>query len=77
MQAISSDEVNDQIEALVAAAIEALIQERCTQVEARLVRAALPTPTVARLVDRAEGLVVDALLIALPDVLNEALYPED
>lgn len=74
---MSSDQVNDQIAALVAAAIESLLGERCTAAEAALVRRRLGQPDIERLVDRAEGLVVEALLIALPDVLNAALYPED
>jgi hypothetical protein len=77
MLSVGSEQVNDQIEALVAAAIESLLQDRCTAAEAEMVRRRLGQPDVARLVERAEELVVDALLIALPEVLNEALYPED
>jgi hypothetical protein len=42
-----------------------------------MVRAMLDTPVVARLRDRAGDLVMDALELALPPLLNECLFPED
>jgi SHS2 domain-containing protein len=77
MQSVSSEQVDRLVAQLVSVAIEHTIQERCTQVEAAMVRAMLDTPAVARLRDRAGDLVMDALELALPPLLNECLFPED
>jgi hypothetical protein len=47
-------DVDALVSELLRAALDSVISERCTYTEARVARAAMGTPAVARVIDRSE-----------------------
>lgn len=78
-QSVSSDQIDDAIADLLQLAIECTLQEKCTPVEAARVRLALahPSPQVNEAMEESVALVLEAMEIGLPPLLNGILFPDD
>lgn len=78
-EGITAEQVDDAIQALIRLATEHTLQERCTTTEAARIRLALqhPSQELQEYVEEAVALVIEALEIGIPAVLNAILYPDD
>lgn len=75
-QMVSSDEVNAAIAHLAMLAINCQLQETATAIEASMVRLSISDPDElmqSRLEDLT-GLIIDALELGIPPVLNAGVY---
>ena len=79
MEGVASEAVDNAISTVLDLAVEHTLQEKCSAAEAATIRRALvfPTAEIAELQIEAEALVVEALEMAVPALLNAALFPED
>lgn len=77
-KSIAADDVDGAIGDLVGMAVEHVIQERCTPLEAARIRLAIGNPSaeIQEYLDDASGLVVEALAIGVPELLNRILFPD-
>ena len=64
---------------LIDLAVEHTLQERCSAAEAAKIRLAFayPSPEVEDLVQDSVALVIEALEMGIPPMLNAVLFPED